>query len=99
MSRSSLLLAAAVGLAACDDAAPTAPQLASTQVPITSGYRAQGTIGTAPRCDAFGLLHVSLEGEGIESHVGRYTIRNSHCINPATGEFTEGLFHKIAANG
>jgi hypothetical protein len=99
MSRSSLLLAAAVGLAACDDAAPTAPQLASTQVPITNSYRAQGTIGTAPRCDALGLLHVSLEGEGIESHVGRYTIRNSHCLNPATGEFTAGLFHKIAANG
>ena len=99
MSRSLLLLAAAVALAACDDAAPTAPQLATTQVPITTSYRAQGTIGTTPRCDALGLLHVSLEGEGVESHVGRYTIRNSHCLNPATGEFTAGLFHKVAANG
>jgi hypothetical protein len=99
MTRSFLLLVAAVGLAACDDAAPTAPQLASTQVPITTSYRAQGTIGTTPRCDALGLLYVSLEGEGIESHVGRYTIRNSHCLNPATGEFTAGRFHKVAANG
>jgi hypothetical protein len=109
MSRTFLLLAAAVGLTACDDAGPTAPQLAnagptaprpaSIQVPITSSYRAQGTIGTAPRCDALGLLYVSLEGEGIESHVGRYTIRNSHCLNPVTGEFTAGLFHKVAANG
>jgi hypothetical protein len=99
MTRSLLLLAAAVGLAACDHAAPTAPQLASTQVPITTSYRAQGTIGTTPRCDALGLLYVSLEGEGIESHVGRYTIQNSHCLNPATGEFTAGLFHKVAANG
>jgi hypothetical protein len=94
-----LLFAVAVGLAACDDAAPTAPQFASTQVPTATSYRAQGTIGTTPRCDALGLLYVSLEGEGIESHVGRYTIENSHCLNRATGEFTAGLFHKVAANG
>ena len=107
MSRTYLLLAAAVGLTACndtgptapDDARPTTPALASIQVPITTSYRAQGTIGTAPRCDAVGLLYVSLEGEGIESHVGRYTIRNSHCLNPATGEFTAGLFQKTSANG
>jgi hypothetical protein len=99
MSRTFLLLAAAVGLTACESPAPTAPPLATTQVPITNSYRAQGSIGTAPRCDALGLLHVSLEGEGIESHVGRYAIQNSHCLNPATGEFTAGLFHKIAANG
>jgi hypothetical protein len=99
MSRLLLLLAVAVGLAACDEAAPTAPQLASTQVPITTSYRAQGTIGTAPRCEALGLLYVSLEGEGIESHVGRYSIENSHCLNPATGDFRAGLFHKVAANG
>ena len=99
MSRLLPLLAAAVGLAACGEAAPTAPQLASTEVPITTSYRAQGTIGTAPRCDALGLLYVSLEGEGIESHVGRYTIQNSHCLNPATGDFRAGLFHKVAANG
>ena len=99
MTRSLLLLVAAVGLTACDEATPTAPQMANTQVPITSSYRAQGTIGTAARCDALGLLYVSLEGEGIESHVGRYTIQNSHCLNPATGEFTAGQFQKVAANG
>jgi hypothetical protein len=99
MSRTILLLAAAVGFSACDGAGPTAPQLASTQVPITTSYRAQGTIGTAPRCDALGLLFVSLDGEGVESHVGRYTIQNSHCLNLANGEFTAGLFHKVAANG
>jgi hypothetical protein len=108
MSRVSLLLAAAVGFTACD-AGPTAPQLANSQsstnashraqVPLTSTYRAQGTIGTAPRCDALGLLYVSLEGEGIESHVGRYTIRNSHCLDPATGVFTAGRFLKVGANG
>jgi hypothetical protein len=99
MFRPFVLLAAAVGLTACDGAAPTAPQLATIQVPITTSYRAQGTIGTAARCNALGLLHVNLEGEGVESHVGRYTIRNSHCLNPATGEFIAGQFHKIAANG
>ena len=99
MSRLLLLLAAAVGLAACGETAPTAPQLANTQVPTKTSYRAQGTIGTAPRCDALGLLYVSLEGEGIESHVGRYTIQNSHCLNPATGDFRAGLFRKVAANG
>lgn len=99
MSRVLLLLAAAVGLVACGEAAPSAPQLASTQVPTKTSYRAQGTIGTAPRCDALGLLFVSLEGEGIESHVGRYTIQNSHCLNPGTGDFSAGLFRKVAANG
>jgi hypothetical protein len=108
MSRALLLLAAAVGLTACD-AGPTAPQIANSQfaananhlaqVPVTSTYRAQGTIATAPRCDTLGLLYVSLEGEGIESHVGRYTIRNSHCLDPATGEFTAGRFLKVGVNG
>jgi hypothetical protein len=94
-----LLLATLLGLAACDETATTAPPLLRTDVPITGSYRAIGHIGTAPRCDALGLLHVSLEGGGIESHGGRYTITNSHCLNPATGDFSAGTFRKITASG
>ena len=99
MYRTSPLVAVLLALSACDHPAPTAPSLLRTEVPITSSYRARGTIGTAPRCDALGLLYVSLEGGGVESHVGRYTITNSHCLNPATGEFTAGIFSKTTASG
>jgi hypothetical protein len=84
--------------AACATESTTAPLL-RTEVPVTSSYRATGTIGAAPRCDALGLLYVHLEGGGIESHVGRYTISNSHCLDPATGTFTAGEFVKISASG
>ncbi len=36
---------------------------------------------------------------GTATHVGRYTITNSHCLDLATGAFTGGTFTKTAANG
>jgi hypothetical protein len=98
MHRAFLTLAL-TGAAACGDTAPATAPLLRTEVPITSSYHAAGTIGTAPRCEALGLWHVQLEGSGIESHAGRYTIRNSHCLDPATGAFTAGRFTKIVASG
>jgi hypothetical protein len=89
----------ALATAACATESATAPLLRTTEVPATSRYHATGTIGTAPRCDALGLLYVHLEGGGIESHLGRYTITNSHCLDPATGVFTGGEFVKIATSG
>jgi hypothetical protein len=97
MPRPMIVLALA-GAAACATESTTAPLL-RTEVTATSSYHATGTIGTAPRCDALGLLYVHLEGDGIESHVGRYTISNSHCLDPATGVFTAGQFVKTSASG
>ena len=100
MRYSTRLLPILLILVACDQPALTAPALLQTQVvPIRSDYLASGTIGAAPRCDALGLLYVSLAGGGIESHIGRYTITNSHCLDPATGEFTAGQFTKVSASG
>jgi hypothetical protein len=42
---------------------------------------------------------VSLQGGGTATHIGKYTIVNSHCVNPETGELTSGTFVKVAANG
>jgi hypothetical protein len=42
---------------------------------------------------------VSLAGGGTATHVGKYTIVNSHCVHPSTGALTGGRFVKIAANG
>jgi hypothetical protein len=44
-------------------------------------------------------LLVSLSGGGTATHVGKYTIINSHCVHPSTGDLTEGAFVKTAANG
>jgi hypothetical protein len=42
---------------------------------------------------------VSLAGGGTATHVGKYTIVNSHCVHPSTGALTGGRFVKTAANG
>jgi hypothetical protein len=60
-------------------------------------YQAAGTAEVSPAC-AGGLL-VSLAGGGQATHVGRYAVTNSHCLDFATGIFTDGTFTKTAANG
>ena len=94
-----LALLAAAGCGAESPTDPTPTPLLRTEVPIVSTYHATGTIGSAPRCSALGLLYVQLEGGGVESHAGRYTITNSHCLDPATGAFSDGEFLKVTANG
>lgn len=37
------------------------------------------------------LLNVSLTGAGVGTHIGRFTEVQSHCLNPATFEFTDGF--------
>lgn len=37
------------------------------------------------------LLTVNVTGSGVATHLGRFTDEQSHCLNPATLEFTEGF--------
>jgi hypothetical protein len=98
-------------LAACRTDAPTAPLPGAGvvpgpdrpaqsvgSVPFTEEYRSHGTIGPSASCPQ-GTLLVVLDGSGTATHVGRYTITNSHCLDLATGAFTNGTFVKTAANG
>ncbi len=101
---SALTLAALVG---CDQNAPlessatdfgTAARSGVKLVPWKESYAASGTISPGAACPSPQLL-VSLAGGGTATHVGRYTIVNSHCVDPATGALTGGTFVKTAANG
>jgi len=67
-------------------------------VPFKEAYRASGTITASSSCPA-GTLRVALDGDGTASHVGRYAISNSHCLNLSSGAFTNGTFVKTATNG
>jgi hypothetical protein len=67
-------------------------------VPWKESYKASGTITPGARCPA-PLLLASLKGGGTATHVGKYTIVNSHCLNLSTGALTNGTFIKTAANG
>ncbi|CAN5887082.1 hypothetical protein BH24GEM1_BH24GEM1_20590 [soil metagenome] len=104
-----ILLAGAI-VAACDGATPTdagslevltevpVARQGRQQVPFKEDYTATGTITPAASCGG-GTLRVALEGAGTATHIGRYTITNSHCLDLTTGAFTGGVFVKTAANG
>src|SRR5829696_4089809 len=96
---------AALGLLiGCDEtssvspASPLPPASASEARPWKESYQSTGTIAPGARCSA-PLLLVSLQGGGTATHIGRYTIVNSHCVDPTNGGLTEGTFVKTAANG
>lgn len=108
VSSSALALVALIG---CDRSSPLDPSGNSPDrqpsaaarseprlVPWKESYRASGTIAPGARCPAPGML-VSLAGGGTATHVGRYTIVNSHCVDLSTGALTDGTFIKTAANG
>jgi len=67
-------------------------------VPWKESYTASGTITPGARCQTPQLL-VSLVGGGTATHVGKYTIVNSHCVDPISGALSDGEFVKTAANG
>lgn len=99
-----LILAAGAANVACEAGPPTAPAIQAAQaqrgsdLPFKETYGATGTIVPSAGCPA-GTVLVSLEGGGTATHVGRYTISNSHCLDLATGVFTGGTFVKTAASG
>jgi len=77
---------------------PTATPLAEVSRPWKESYQSSGTLAPGTRCPA-PLLLESDAGSGTATHIGRYTIVNSHCLNPSTGELTDGSFLKTTANG
>ena len=96
-------LVALGALLGCDQTSSVSPSTTSSTVeaqlvPWKESYQASGTIAPDARCSASQLLTV-LEGGGTATHVGKYTIVNSHCVDPATGALTGGSFTKTAANG
>ena len=81
------------------ESSPTSVASASRPRPWKESYQASGTITRdVTRCPDPQLL-VTLTGGGTATHIGRYTIINSHCVDPTTGDLTAGTFVKTAANG
>lgn len=94
-------------LMGCDQTSSVSPSSGSSipgataaagLVPWKESYQASGTIAPDAQCPAPQLLTI-LEGEGTATHVGKYTIVNSHCVDPVTGALTDGSFTKTIANG
>jgi hypothetical protein len=98
----SLVGLAALGLlVGCNESSSVSPSPAVDAAqarPWKESYHSTGTIAPDPRCPA-PLLLESEAGGGTATHVGNYTIVNSHCLNPSTGALTGGTFVKTAANG
>ena len=100
-------LAALGFLMGCDQTSPVSPSAESSPLPLANAsqprpwkesYQATGTIAPDARCPA-PLLRESDAGGGTATHIGRYTITNSHCVDPSSGALTGGSFVKTAANG
>ncbi len=97
--------------AGCDPHSPFSPNAGSPQsdalrisashgnletVPYKESYEARGILGPDAECP---VLQERLEGRGTATHFGRYSIINSHCLDPATGALTNGVFVKAIASG
>jgi hypothetical protein len=102
-------LAALSLLLSCDQTSPVSPSAGSSTGdnriataaaarPWKESYHSTGTITADAQCPT-PLLLESDEGSGTSTHTGKYTIVNSHCLNPGTGALTNGSFIKTAANG
>ncbi|MEK9138768.1 MAG: hypothetical protein AAB393_16725 [Bacteroidota bacterium] len=76
------------------------PSLVSLQKPVP--FRATlsgGGLPPVPSASCNGLLLTELAGEGIATHLGRFTAVQHHCLNPATFTFGNGVLEYTAANG
>jgi hypothetical protein len=102
-------LAALSLLLGCDQTSPVSQSttLSADDIPVANAagarpwkesYHSTGTITADAQCPS-PLLLESYQGSGTATHTGKYSIVNSHCLNPATGALTDGSFVKTAANG
>jgi hypothetical protein len=90
-------------LLGCGQNSPASPSsfgatAAAGTVPWKESYEASGIMAPDAGCPASQLL-TTLEGGGTATHVGKYTIINSHCVDPTSGILSDGSFTKTAANG
>ena len=80
------------------EAAPRGASLAATQVPFKATFNAAGT-ASAVAGDRCPVLTVDIHGTGNATHTGQLTDDQSHCADPSSLAFTDGIFTLTAANG
>lgn len=74
------------------------PPALHKDVPFKAALQGVGTPpAPSPLCDD--LLLTELSVHGTATHLGLLTGSQSHCLNPATGAFSNGNFNYTAANG
>ena len=62
--------------------------------------KSEGWVVPLGWCDeAAGVAHAAVPGEGTMTHLGRFEIQQSGCVDSATGAVTEGVGVLTAANG
>lgn len=100
-----------IAVAACGDAGPldvpattgAKAVAAASGSPATSAVRpltqkSSGLLGPVGAC-AGGGVDLAAEGSGHATHVGRFDIALTWCLDPATGEIATGDATLVAANG
>lgn len=100
-----LLVLASLAIVGCSDKTSQEPVSAlSNDTPLPLGKATPfkmrvSVVGfpTGTRCAP--LLTVVSTGSGNATQLGRFTIVQSHCVNPATFAFTDGEATMTAANG
>jgi hypothetical protein len=107
-TRNLVLALVAVALAAAcqkDAPDPVGPELRSSKAAAPKMVPFKGRLtyqSTAPvpleRC-ASGEIGMSLTKAGNATHLGRFTVAASQCLDPATGAITKGEAVFTAANG
>lgn len=106
---------AAVTLAACESAtAPSTAVDESNQAAVLSGSANSAAVPIELRikqvssgetqvigwCDeAAGVVIHAAPGTGTATHIGRFEVQQTQCVNPATGAATDGVATLTAANG
>lgn len=109
-SGATLALAALFGTtAACGEAGPTdlqtvraehglaAPMAAGASVTRGLAQKSSGTLWPLGPCDAGVAL--AAEGTGVGTHVGRFDLSLTWCMDPATGEISGAAGTVVAASG
>lgn len=80
------------------ETAPRGASLATTQVPFKATFNATGA-ASAVAGDRCPLLTIDIHGTGTATHTGQLTDDQSHCADPSSLAFTDGIFTFTAANG
>jgi hypothetical protein len=79
---------------------PAAPNMSLGMPEVPFHARVQGVGANAQDPDRCApLLTIGLESAGTSTHLGSLTGVHSHCLDPATGVFTDGRVTFTAANG
>src|SRR4029434_6703086 len=72
---------------------------AADQVPFVATFTSVAPGGNLPTCNADFPVPIALVGNGYATHLGLFTEKKSHCVNPQTLEFALGQSTSTGANG